>query len=228
MDGHSADSAAGRKATVLLVDDHEIVRRGLAQLIAQDPGLTVCGEAATVQEALRAAAELRPDAAVVDLSLGEEDGLDLIKDLHIRFPDTRVLVLSMHDETFYAERVLRAGARGYVMKDRPAEEFVAALRKVLRNEIAVSTAMADRALQAIAGGKRDLHQSPVDALTDRELQVFRLIGQGLSTGEIAARLHLSVKTVETYRAHLKEKLQVRDASGLLQYAIQWAQSEKGS
>jgi DNA-binding NarL/FixJ family response regulator len=212
---------------VLVVDDHEIVRRGLVQVISATPGFEVCAEASTVKEALKAVPETHAELALVDLSLGEEDGLELIKDFRVRFPDLRILVLSMHDETYYAERVLRAGGHGYVMKQEPTETLLSALRKVRDGEIAVSLKISDRILREVAGGRQGDSRSPVDTLSDRELQVFRLIGQGFSTNEMASRLHISVKTIETYRAHIKEKLKLPDSSRVLQHAIEWVKSEGG-
>ncbi len=219
-------SSAGKKARkkVFLVDDHTLVRQAVSQLINQEADLGVCGEAESAPEALRSIAELKPDVVVVDLTLKEGSGLDLVKDLKLRQPNLPVLVLSMHDESTYAERLLRSGARGYVMKDEASDKVVIALRKVLSGEVYLSDKMSARILHKLVGGA-PATASPVDLLSDRELQVFELIGQGIGTRRIAEKLHLSVKTVETYREHIKLKLKLDNATDLLQHAIQWAQSK---
>ena len=219
-------SSGGKKAKkqVFLVDDHPLVRQALSQLINQEGDLAVCGEAEGAPEALRSIAALKPDVAVVDLTLKEGSGLDLVKDLKLRHPDLPVLVLSMHDESTYAERLLRSGARGYVMKDQASDKVVTALRRVLDGEVYLSEKMSARILHKLVGGAA-ASASPVDLLSDRELQVFDLIGQGIGTRRIAEKLHLSVKTVETYREHIKIKLKLDNATDLLQHAIQWAQSK---
>lgn len=217
--------AKAARATVFLVDDHAVVRRGLEQLINQEADLVVCGEAGNAQTALEAIKQLRPDVALVDLSLGGESGLELIKDIKARYPAVSVLVLSMHDEMFYAERALRAGAKGYIMKLKAADQILTAIRRILSGEIYVSDAMAAKVLRKVSGGTSEVSQSPVERLSDRELEVFQLIGIGLGTRHIAERLSRSVKTVETYREHIKQKLDLKDATELTQAAIQWLQSE---
>jgi DNA-binding NarL/FixJ family response regulator len=219
-------SSGGKKAKkqVFLVDDHPLVRQALSQLINQEGDLAVCGEAETAPEALRSIAALKPDVAVVDVTLKEGSGLDLVKDLKLRHPELPVLVLSMHDESTYAERLLRSGARGYVMKDQASDKVVTALRRVLDGEVYLSEKMSARILHKLVGGA-PASASPVDLLSDRELQVFELLGQGIGTRRIAEKLHLSVKTVETYREHIKIKLKLDNATDLLQHAIQWAQSK---
>jgi DNA-binding NarL/FixJ family response regulator len=211
-----------RKAKVLVVDDHPIVRQGMAQLIAHEPDLTVCAGADNAADALKAIAAEAPDVVVVDLSLKGTSGLDLIKDIKIRFPKLPVLVLSMYDEAIYAERALRAGARGYMMKEEAIDKVLPALRTVLSGDIYLSQAMASRLLHVFVGGRPDGGASPAEVLSDRELEVFRLIGKGLGNSEIAQHLHISPKTVETYRAHLKNKLHLSSAGELLQYAIEWS------
>jgi len=214
-----------KRATVFIVDDHSIVRRGLRQLISQEADLVVCGEAENAQTALEAMKKLVPDVALVDLSLDGESGLELVKDIKARYPVVAVLVLSMHDEAFYAERALRAGAKGYIMKLRAADQILAAIRRVLSGEIYLSDPMAAKILRKVAGGKADAVGSPIERLSDRELEVFQLIGIGLGTRHIADRLSRSVKTVETYREHIKQKLDLKDATELTQAAIQWLQSQ---
>lgn len=219
---------ASRTTRVLLVDDHPIVRRGLAELINHEPDLSVCGEAQNAQEALDALAALEPDLAIVDVSLQETSGIELIKDIKIRYPEMLMLALSMHDETLYAERVLRAGARGYVMKEEAAEKLMTAIRKVLSGQIYLSEKMAARALSKFVHGARDTDGSPLGRLSDRELQVFELIGRGRGTRQIAETLHLSVKTIESHREHIKEKLKLTTSAELVQHAIQWVQFEGSS
>ena len=218
-----------QKARVLVVDDHPVVRQGLRLLIDHESDLEVCAEAETVADALEAITKHKPDVAVVDLSLRGTSGLELIKDIRVRHADLPVLVLSMSDESVYAERVLRAGARGYLMKEAATDEVLTALRRVLDGGIYLSDAMASRLLAQLVRGVPADGGSPVDRLSDRELEVFGLIGRGLGTGEIARRLHLSPKTIETYRAHIKQKLNLADATELLQHAIYYVrESEVGS
>jgi len=214
-----------KRATVFIVDDHSIVRRGLKQLIDQEADLVVCGEAETAQAALEAMKKRVPDVALVDLSLDGESGLELIKDIKTRYPTVAVLVLSMHDEMFYAERVLRAGAKGYIMKLQVADRILGAIRCVLSGEIYLSDPMAAKILRKVAGGKADVVGSSIERLSDRELEVFQLIGIGLGTRHIAERISRSVKTIETYREHIKQKLDLKDATELTQAAIQWLQSQ---
>lgn len=215
-----------RKISVLLVDDHPIVRQGLMKLIQAEADMTVCAEADNTHEALNACARLSPDVAVVDLSIKDGSGLELAKDMKLRCPDMPVLILSMHDEAVYCERALRAGAKGYLMKDQAVENVIAAIRKVLAGEIYLSANMARTILTKVATGAPGRGTSPVDRLSDRELEIFRLLGQGLGTKEIAGRLHRSVKTIDAHRENIKRKLQLSNATDLLQYAIQWVRSEK--
>jgi DNA-binding NarL/FixJ family response regulator len=220
---HSAGTA--KKSRVFLVDDHPIVREGLTLLISQQADLTVCGEAEDAQTALQLLPSVRADILVVDISLNGPDGLDLLKDVRVRYPDLPVLMLSMHDECMYAERALRAGAQGYIMKQEATEKVLVALRRILGHEIYVSDRIANRMLQRYIG-KPGADGVPVIAeLTDRELEVFRLIGEGHSTRQIAVELHLSIKTVESYQAHIKEKLALRNSRELVQHAIRWTLNE---
>jgi DNA-binding NarL/FixJ family response regulator len=213
----------GSRRKVFLVDDHAVVRNGLAELINQAPDLVVCGEAATGEEALAKIEAAAPDLAIVDLSLGDMSGLDLLKRLKILYPSLPTLVLSMHDESFYAERCLRAGAKGYIMKKEAIEQVEQAARQILEGKVYVSAAMSDQFLRAVGQGDGGRIGSPVSRLTDRELQVFECIGQGLGASEIAKKLRLSVKTIESYQAKLKEKLRLKDTSQLFQHAIHWVE-----
>ena len=208
------------KIKVLLVDDHPVVRQGLARLINDEPDLTVCGEADNAATALELIAKECPGLAIIDISMKGTDGIELLKELRTRCPAMPALVLSMYDESLYAERVLRAGGRGFVTKDEAAEKLMTAIRRVLAGEVYVSEKVAGRLLKTVTGQKAESH-SPLDRLSDRELQVFRLIGGGMSVREIAGSLFLSVKTVETHREHIKDKLNLKSASELLRYAVQY-------
>ena len=209
------------KRMVLIVDDHPIVRQGLALLINQEKDLEVCGQAEDAHEAMQAIGRLDPDMVIVDIGLKDTSGIELIKDLKIQHPDLPVLTLSMYDEAVYGERALRAGARGYVMKQEATEKVVTAIRCVLAGEVYVSSGMAAKMVSKFVGGGTRTAGSPADSLSDRELEVFRMIGEGFSTREMAEKLHLSIKTVETYRAHIKDKLGLEDANELLRSAIRW-------
>ena len=208
---------------VLIVDDHPIVRQGLRRLIDQEEDLSVCGEAEDVKEARDAIEALSPDAVILDISLKNSDGVDLLKELRIRRLKTPVLVLSMHDESIYAERLLSAGANGYIMKQEASDRFLAALREVLSGGIYVSDAV--RSKIANAAATEDVVDDPIARLSNRELQVFNLIGQGLSTREIADKLNLSVKTIESHRLTIKEKLNIDSATQLVRYAVRWTEGE---
>jgi len=214
------------KTRVLVVDDHPIVRQGLALLINRESDLVVCGEAEEMHTAMQQILTTHPDIVVVDISLSGPDGLELLKSIRTRHPHLPVLILSMHDESIYAERALRAGANGYIMKQEATEKVLEALRRIVNREIYVSDRVANKMLQQYIGGNAVAQRSPVADLTDRELEVFRLIGDGHSTRQIAEELRLSVKTVESYQAHIKEKLSLRSARELMQHAIQWSISEK--
>ncbi len=210
------------KRKVLVVDDHPIVREGLAQMINRESDLAVCGDAAGMQEALHLIETLRPDILIVDVSLDGPDGLDLLKHIRTQDPGLPVLILSMHDESIYAERALRAGANGYIMKQEATDNVLDALRRILNHEVYVSARIANKMLQQFVGATgSDKTRSSVDDLSDRELEVLRLIGAGKGTRQIAEELHLSVKTVETYQAHLKGKLALRNSRELVQYATRW-------
>jgi DNA-binding NarL/FixJ family response regulator len=213
-----------KKTTILIVDDHPIVRQGLAELVNHEDDIEVCGQAEDAHQAMKAIKEFKPDMAIVDISLKETSGMELIKDLNSQYPNLPVLALSMHDESLYAERALRAGARGYIMKAEATEKVIMAVRKILGGEIYISDKMASKMMRKLVGGNKDVSTSPVERLSDRELEVFQLIGKGYGTRQISERLFLSIKTIETYRAHIKEKLNLADAAELLQYAIQWVNS----
>jgi len=215
-----------RKKRILVVDDHPIVRQGLSQLINQEEDLTVCGAAKDASSALEAIAGSQPDLLIVDVSLEGPDGLDLLKTVRLRDPALPVLVLSMHDESLYAERALRAGARGYIMKQAATEGLLGAIRRILGGDIYVSDRVASRMLQQFTGRATPTERSPVEGLSDRELEVFRMIGQGHGTREIADLLHLSVKTVESYQAHIKEKMSLKNSRELVQHAVRWVSNER--
>lgn len=213
---------------ILLVDDHPIVRQGMKMILLQEPDMMVCGEAESASDALKIIPEVRPQVAIVDLALKQSSGLELIKDLQIRHPEILVLVLSMRDETLYAERVLHAGARGYVLKQEGGSVVVEGIRKILQGQIFLSEKMASKMLQKMVSPKADPLKPSVENLTDRELAVFELIGAGLPTREIAEKLHLSVKTIDSHREHIKEKLQIDSAAELLKHAVQWVSMQAGS
>ncbi len=205
---------------VLIVDDHPYMRRGLAQTINDQPGLEVVGEAGSLAEAVKIMETCSPHLAVVDISLGAESGIELIQVLRERWPATKVLVSSMHDETLFAERALRAGALGFVNKGEPPDVFVRALTRVISGQIYLSERMTKRMLGQVLADK-DANRSPIETLSNRELEVFEMIGKGLSTKQIAARLSLSPKTIETYREHIKQKLKLSNATELTRNAVQW-------
>ena len=211
---------------IVLVDDHPLMRKGLARTIEAEADLNVVGQMDSAEEALEALDELAPDLAIVDISLPGMSGLELIKHLQSRFSDLATLVVSRHDESLYAERCIRAGAKGYVMKQEAGDVIVQAIRKVLDGRIFVSEEINERLLQQMAeGGQERLMQSPLEVLSDRELEVFELTGKGSTTREIADRLHLSVKTIESYRARIKNKLDLDSANEFIQHAVQWVESE---
>ena len=214
------DSAS--PARILVVDDHPIVRLGIRQMISAAPDLSVCCEADSAEAALRLASESQVDLAIVDLSLGQGTGLELVRALHETLPDLPVLVLSMHDEALFAERVLRAGGRGYIMKQEAIDGLVRAIRHVLSGGIHVSERVSQSVLERIG---RDLPSAGgrLGNLTDRELEVFEMIGRGISTAAIADRLRVSVKTIETYRSNIKTKLDLKDAADLIRFAASWSE-----
>jgi DNA-binding NarL/FixJ family response regulator len=218
------ESTSG-KARVLVVDDHPIVRQGLSQLINREPDLMVCGEAEDARRALEAIGPANPDILIVDVSLDGPDGIELLKTIRTQDSKLPVLMLSMHDESLYAERALRAGANGYIMKQEATERVLIAIRQILAGEVYVSDRMAQKMMQQFVRRSGVAKQSTMEKLTDRELEVFRLIGQGHGTRQIAEELHLSVKTVESYYAHIKDKLSLKNARELVQHAVQWINIE---
>ncbi len=215
-----------KKNRILIVDDHPIFCLGMSELINKEKDLVVCGSEESAAGALKAIDRLKPDLVIVDISLKESDGIDLVKEINNRFAGMPVLVLSMFDESLYAERALLAGARGYIMKQEATFLVVQALRKVLKGEIYASANVKEKAFQRFVAQPDPLKKSPIDVLTDRELEVFRLIGEGLSTREIADRLHLSVKTIGTYRENIKEKLGLKHYTQLIKMAVFWNQQSQ--
>ncbi len=213
------------KTKVLLVDDHPILRAGLGRLINHEADMMICGEAEDGATAFDLVGTLNPDIAVIDIPLKGSNGIELVKNLKARYPELPTLVLSMHDESLYAERALRAGSLGYIMKEEAIEQVLVAIRKVLQGEIFLSEKMKSKMLQQMASGKGKVVSSPIEQLTDRELEVFRLIGEGCSTRQIAGQLHLSVRTVEAYREYIKSKLNLKNATELVQHAFHWVHHE---
>lgn len=225
--GNSGAPEERKRRGILIVDDHPVLRHGISQLINNEEDLVVAGEAETAPGALDAMRTLRPDIALLDISLQGTNGIELIKLMRAEQPKLPILVLSMHDESLYALRALRAGARGYVMKGEAMDHVLTAIRKVLEGDIYVSPRFSERlvfkAIQSLEGGMG----SPVDKLSDRELEVLQLLGKGFGTREIANELHLSIKTIETHRAHIKEKLGFKDAGEMVRFAIDWVTRELG-
>jgi DNA-binding NarL/FixJ family response regulator len=213
-----------RAYKVLVIDDHPIVRQGLVELINRENDMTVCGQAESGATALELTEKAQPDLALVDISLEDINGLVLVKGLKSRQRNLRVLILSMHDEALYAERALRAGAHGYIMKREAPTKVIAGIRRVLAGDVYLSDEISARIMRKFASGS-DTDESHVARLSDRELEVYNHIGQGLKTSQIASKLNLSVKTIETYREHIKEKLGLNDATELVQSAIKWVHGE---
>jgi len=213
------------KVRILLVDDHAVVRYGIAQLINREPDLQVCGEEEDAGHALAAIERLNPDLVIADISLKDSSGLELMRNIKAQRPRLPVLVVSAHDESVYAEIAFRAGALGYLMKEEALGKVLTAIRRVLSGNIYVSDALAARMLEQQIRGKPDLQESPVSRLSDRELEVFQLIGQWKKTSEIAAQLHLSIKTIEYYREQIKQKLNLKNAAELTHHATSWVQRE---
>ena len=210
---------------VLVVDDHPLMRKGLVMALQAEPDLVVCGQASNAEDGLGLIERENPDLVIVDISLPGMSGLELIKHMHAIRPSIRALVVSRHDEALYAERAIRAGARGYVMKLEAGEVMIKAVRRVLNGGIYISDEINERLLLGLASGHEAIAQSPLEILSDRELEVFELTGRGFGTREIAERLHLSVKTVESYRARIKNKLSLSSAAQLMQHAVQWVEGE---
>jgi DNA-binding NarL/FixJ family response regulator len=219
--GQKSSSKGPGTRRVLIVDDHPIVRQGLRCLLEGEPGLEVCGEAEGVRDAKALVRELHPDIVIVDISLKQGDGLEVLKDIRAHYPSMPVLVLSMHDEAVYAERMLSAGASGYIMKHAASDLFLIALRRVLDGGIYVSEAVSNSMIEKFAAGTAYVSANPVDSLTNRELQVLDMIGKGLSTRQAADALNLSIKTVESHRQRIKRKLSLTNSAQLMQYAVNW-------
>ena len=227
MSKKERSSSRAERKKILLVDDHPLMRRGQADLLSREPDLGVCGEAGTAREAMEAIVKLKPDLVLVDMALPDKDGLELIKDIQALHPGLPVLAMSMQDESLYAARVLRAGGRGYVMKAEGPERLAAAIRTVLSGQIAVSPRMSAKILESVAAPSGKVGGGPESKLSDRELEVMRLFGEGWSTEEIAIRLHLSPKTVDVHRAHIKEKLGLNTTPEFTRFAIRWVASQGG-
>ncbi len=214
------------RSRILILDDHPITRYGLTQLINHEPDLQVCGDAESAAQALAAIKSARPDLVLADITMPGKSGLEFIKDLQVHCPTVPVLVISMHDERIYAERVLRAGGRGYIMKNEGGEKVLEAIRQVLKGQVYVSKNMSAALLDALARRHSDLGEATPGALSDREFEVFQLIGQGLSGQQIGQRLNLSVKTVGTHRQHIMQKLKLRTGPELIRHAVRWAAAQQ--
>ena len=222
-----ATQGEAKKSRILIVDDHPLFREGLQQMIDRTPDLMVCGEAGDAAEAIQAISVLKPDLVLVDISLGVGSGIDLIKNIKSNYDDLPVLVISMHDESLYAERALRAGAMGYVMKQERGKKVREAISRVLGGDVYLSERMSISMLSKLTWGKSDKPVSPVETLSDRELEVFRMLGQAKGTRQIAEDLNLTIATINTFRGRIKEKLQLKTSTELLLYAIQWFRENGG-
>jgi DNA-binding NarL/FixJ family response regulator len=216
------------KTSIYLVDDHSLIRRGLTALIGAEPDMEVCGQAEDVGKATTEIMKLRPDLVIADISLNGNSGLELVKNIKAFDPGIRVLVLSMHDESIYALRALKAGARAYLMKSDLAEKIVEAIRRIGKGHLYISENIAGQMLNQLTIGKSFEPDSPVNGLSDRELEVVNLIGNGFPTREIATKLHVSIKTVETHRAHIKRKLNIENATQLVQFCVRWVEESNSS
>jgi DNA-binding NarL/FixJ family response regulator len=213
---------------VLIVDDHPIVRQGLRRIMENEEDVLVCGEAETSRDARAAIKELNPDVMIADISLKQSDGVELVRDVRAHYPQLPILVLSMHDEAIYAERILSAGANGYIMKQAASEQFLIALRRVLEGGIYVSEAIGNNMIQRFAAGGSHVSANPIDRLSNRELQILHMIGKGMSTRETAESLNLSIKTVESHRQRIKRKLNLNTGTQLVQYAVNWFAGRESS
>ncbi|MBI3849960.1 MAG: response regulator transcription factor [Verrucomicrobia bacterium] len=221
----TADTNTPAKRRVLLVDDHPITREGLGIIISRQADLEVCCEACNPAEAMSVLSRSKPDLMVTDMTMPGRSGFEFLKDVHAMMPELPMLVLSMHDEVLYAERALRAGARGYLMKDAGAAKVLEVIRLVLSGEAYVSPQISARLLDAMSGRRPRGSASPIEKLSDREFEIFQLVGQGKSTREIAKQLNLSPKTVDAHRGHLKEKLELKDATSLVRHAVRWVETQ---
>jgi len=213
------------KVRILIVEDHEVFRLGIKELINHEPDLSVCAEADDVDRARALINEFHPDMVIIDITLKKSNGMDLIKEINTFYKSMKILVLSMHDELLYAERSLQAGAQGYIMKQETSKSIVKAIRHILQGNIYVSENIMSNLLNRVRTGQDSFDKSPVEYLSDRELGVLRMIGQGRSTGEIADEMNLSVSTISTYRERIKEKLQLKNAAELVRYAVHWVENK---
>jgi len=218
-------STGSKVVRILLVDDHPLMRQGIKALIQENRRFEVCGEAESAPRALELVNKLQPDLAIVDISLKSTNGIELTKGMRTQCPTMQVLIISMHDEDVYAERALRAGAMGYVMKHEAGEKIVEAMEQILRGEVHLSDRVKGRMLHRFVQHRTNVLISPMDKLSDREMEVFQLLGNGYGTREIASLLNLSVKTIDSYREHLKEKLSLATGNDLVRHAIQWTKSQ---
>lgn len=209
------------KATVYLIDDHPLLVQGLTDLINAEPGLKVAGASPDWTVALKEIGQLKPDLLVLDITLRNANGLEVLKNLRVHYPDLKVLMLSMHEENLYGMRTMKAGAHGYIMKGSAAEELIGAINQILAGGIYLSEGLSKRTMQRMIGRKTDAGMSPLEDLSDRQLEVFNLIGDGLSTRVMAEKLHLSMKTIETHKAHIMQKLNLPNSTALTQHAIHW-------
>lgn len=216
------------KSRIIVVDDHPLVRKGLSELINRESDMEVCGEAEDAPEAMQKVAQLKPELVIVDISLKGNNGLELIKNIKAFDPSIQILVLSMHDESVYALRVLKAGARAYVMKQEVVDKVMEAIRRIRTGKLFVSERVAHQMLNQVIDGSDPSSESPVDNLSDRELEIVSMIGNGLQTREIAKRLNISIKTVESHRAHIKEKLTIANGTQLVQWCVRWVEQNKGT
>jgi DNA-binding NarL/FixJ family response regulator len=216
------------KTRVFIVDDHPLLRKGLGELINQQPDMAICGEADDAPEAMKAVIAIKPDLVIVDISLKSQNGVELIKNIKAVAPAVQILVLSMHDESVYALRVLKAGAKAYVMKQEMVEKVMEAIRRIRTGKVFVSERVAAQMLSQVVDGNDPTTKTPVDALSDRELEIVNMIGNGVSTRDISARLNISIKTVESHRAHIKAKLSLTHATHLVQWCVRWVEQNKSS
>jgi Response regulator containing a CheY-like receiver domain and an HTH DNA-binding domain len=216
-----AGKPTGKKTQILIVDDHPVTRAGLSHLINHQPDMIICGEAESAAQAMDVLTSSQPDLLLIDLTLPGKSGLELVKDVKAMRPDLLMLVVSMHDESLYADRVLRAGARGYITKHEGGEKLITAIRQVLSGKIYVSESMSAHILEIFSGGQTALYRSSIEKLSDREFEVFESLGAGLSSQQIAKKLHLSAKTVDAHRANIKTKLSMKTTAELIAYAARW-------
>ena len=221
----TAKTAAALRRKILVADDHPMTRAGVAHLLNKQDDMMVCFEAGNPAEALNEISRLRPELLLTDMTMPGRSGVEFVKDVLALHPGLPILIVSMHDEVIYAERALRAGARGYIMKEAGGEKLLAAIRRVLAGEKVIDPDLAAKILDNLSGKKPRGSSSPIEKLTDREFEVFRLIGQGRSTRDIAKQLHLSPKTVDVHRGHIKEKLELKDATSLVRHAVRWVETQ---